>query len=220
MQINFIKPVWPLKRTLGCCLAISLGGCAGLPDSDLTRLQGATMGCVLGAGVGLIIKQSAAAGVAGCAAGGGVGYLYGDHVAGKKSQYTSQEDYLNDVIAAGRKLQVETHAYNLRLAEEIKSLREEIRNIEKKIKDHASREAALAKQKEHLARLLANGEMTKAKVNNEIEIQKRVLEEEKSSVQAPVVKKSQLQTVALEQESQALSNAIDQLKNIDQQMIY
>ena len=112
------------------CLSCALVGCANIKDdSTRTKTEGTLLGAGLGAGLGALVGgltgggRGALVGASiGAAAGGLGGYALGTHVANKKAEYASQEDWLDDCIVHAEQFNAEVHNYNAKLGHDIQVL--------------------------------------------------------------------------------------------------
>ena len=155
-----------------------VSGCANIEDdSDRTRAEGAAVGATGGAVIGALIGQaiggdtgSTLAGAAiGAAIGGAGGYAYGDHVAGQKEKYASNEDWLDACIADAKKTNREITAYNQNLAAEVGILRQETDVLKQQYANAADRQTKLQGKKKEVDALLeeANKQLADAKAELE-----------------------------------------------------
>ena len=140
------------KVLLVALLATQLVACANIKDdSTRTKTEGTLTGAGIGAGVGALIGalidggRGAAIG-AGIGAGIGAagGYAVGKHVADKKAEYASQEDWLDDCIASSEQTNAEARQYNAKLSRDIKALDAESRSL---VAQYNRKEVKLAKLK-------------------------------------------------------------------------
>lgn len=183
----------------------------GMSDRSVTQAQGAITGCLVGAGIGLLIKLSPTAGVLGCMAGGLAGYAYGDHVAGKKAAYKSQEEYLSAVIAQSTKVRDETHAVTLQLKQEIALMKTQNANKKQTLNSATTNAVNLNQQKVHREKLLASSKTAMENVDREIEIQKKVIKDEAKASKPQTIMLASIRVGELEQEQKALKVALAQI---------
>ncbi len=169
------------KMSLGIVLLFTLtivSGCANIKDdSDRTRAEGTATGAVVGGVLGALVGQalggdtgSTLAGAAiGAAVGGTAGYAYGDHVAGQKEKYASNEDWLDACIADAQKTNAEIMAYNRDIRNQIALLRQDTNALRQKYVDAAVRKTKLQNKKKEVDTLLksANNELANAKTELE-----------------------------------------------------
>lgn len=128
--------------------AFLFSSCAQSSDGQLAQAQGTGIGALLGAGAGAIIgNQSGRAGegaLIGAALGGLGGFAYGSHIANKKAQYKSTEEWLDACIADAGKKRQSAIAYNNKLDQRISSLQQQIRAA--KASGNSAKLAALKKE--------------------------------------------------------------------------
>jgi len=129
-------------------LSVSLtGGCANIQD-DGTRtktegtLTGAGVGAALGAGLGAIFGGNTKATLIGAAIGAGVGslggYFVGKHIADKKAEYASYEDWLDACIQDSEKLNADMRTYNDQLGKDVAALDKESKALAAQYKKNAA----------------------------------------------------------------------------------
>ena len=109
-------------------LAITMGApqCANTSDGRLAQGEGTAIGAVGGALLGGLIGGRKGA-MIGAGAGGVAGYAYGTHIANKKAQYKSTEEWLDACIAQANAKRREAVAYNRQLNNKLASLEREVR---------------------------------------------------------------------------------------------
>jgi len=109
-------------------LAITIGGtqCANTSDGRLAQGQGTAIGAGGGALIGALLGGRKGA-LIGAAAGGLAGFAYGTHIANKKAQYKSTEEWLDACIAQAKSKRNEAVAYNHQLNNKLASLEREVR---------------------------------------------------------------------------------------------
>jgi hypothetical protein len=116
-----------------CITALLTGGLAGCAniqdDSTRTKTEGTLVGAGVGAGIGAGIGAIAGGG-RGLAIGAGVGALLGSliglgvgtHIANKKAEYASEEDWLDACIAQADQVNQQAAQYNAQLKNQIRAL--------------------------------------------------------------------------------------------------
>lgn len=121
----------PCALLFSLSLIAPLSGCGNIQhDGTRTKTEGTLVGAGVGAGVGALLGQAIGGNTAGTLIGAGVGALVGgvsgfaigSHVADKKAEYASREDWLDSCIADARQGNREVAEYNVKLADEIKAL--------------------------------------------------------------------------------------------------
>lgn len=119
-----------LFMALLCLVLVTAPGCANIQnDGTRTTTEGALTGTVVGAGLGAIVGGIVAGGdgaAIGAAIGGALGGLtgaaVGSHIADKKKEYASREDWLDACIVQARDVNEKTVAYNKQLKADIAAL--------------------------------------------------------------------------------------------------
>lgn len=153
-------------------LAVSLlfTGCATTEDGRVTQGQGAALGGLLGAGLGVALAAATGdtsmlqAAAIGAAAGGVAGFAYGSQVAKKKAQYATQEEFLDVAIAQASQDHQEAVATNAQLLAEVEALESRYGNVaqasdidKKTLKSDASvKMASIDKQSQKLDAQIAD----------------------------------------------------------------
>lgn len=108
--------------------------CASTEDGRLAQAQGTGLGALggglLGAGIGALAGDSDSVrkgALIGAGIGAAGGFAYGTHVANKKAQYKSTEEWLDACISEAETKRREAVAYNKRLNNQLARLRKEVR---------------------------------------------------------------------------------------------
>ncbi len=205
-------------------IAAFVAGCAGMSDSRRTKTEGtaagAGIGAVVGAAAGQIFgrdTESTVIGAAlGAAIGGGAGWVYGNHVANKKAQYASQEDYLNACIASARQVNNETRQYNASLRTEISRLNQEIDLLVAKNRQNRSYRNQLARKREEVQQKQTDANNRLQRAQDEVAIQKEVLSREKGGGSSNEVRALDQEIARLEQTARELESQTQALAAIDQ----
>lgn len=143
-----------------CCVLVMTGllatGCANIQnDATRTKTEGTLVGAGAGAGLGALIggliggEKGALLGAGiGTAVGTATGYLVGNHIANKKEEYASREEWLDACISQAQQVNAETVAYNQKLKTEIASLDKQSTKLAAEYKrKKATREILLAEKK-------------------------------------------------------------------------
>jgi uncharacterized protein YcfJ len=191
----------------------SLGGCANIKDdATRTKTEGGLAGAGIGAGVGAIAgaliggKRGALLGAGiGAAVGGGAGVAYGAHVAGKKAEYASTEQWLDACIAQAKADNEQLRGYNSQLAADIETLSRESAKLQKSYAAKKAQKSQLIAQKNSIAEKVKKNEGIVAAANKEIE------EQNKALAQAQKEGKNEYAT-ALNQEISSLKQQRDKLQ--------
>lgn len=109
-------------------MIITMGAtqCAGTSDGRLAQGQGTAIGTGAGALVGAAVGGHKAA-LIGAAIGGVGGFAFGTHIANKKAQYKSTEEWLDACIAQANTKRKEAVTYNRQLNNKLANLEREVR---------------------------------------------------------------------------------------------
>lgn len=114
------------KHTAACTLIVfGLSHCAATQDGQLAQAQGAGIGALGGGLLGAAIGGRQGA-LLGAAIGGAGGFAYGTHIANKKAQYKSTEEWLDACISDAEQKRSAAVAYNSRLNKEYARLKSEV----------------------------------------------------------------------------------------------
>lgn len=193
--------------------ALILTGCQS--DGDTTRAQGAGFGALLGAGIGAVIGNQTgdaeSGALIGAALGGLAGFAYGDHVAGKKKEYASQEDYLNACIAEAKVQYKRVKGYNDTVRFEIAAIDKELQSIEGSASLTAADQDRLTKLRSTLSDRLVKAEEHMAAVSDEIAIQREVLKKERKNSDPAEIQALENQIALLEEQKAELETSTQQL---------
>ena len=177
--------VGKLKIVLILVLALALlgGGCANIKD-DGTRtktegtLVGAGAGAAIGAGIGAIVGGGRGAAIGagiGGLLGGITGFFVGKHIADKKSEYASEEDWLNDCVAQAREVNDEAVKYNAKLRTDIASLDAKSKKLAAAYKKNQASAESLKEEQIAVEKRQAEIKETIAGLESEVKSQKTVL---------------------------------------------
>ena len=211
------------QRWIAIGLIIPLSsGCASMSDQQQTTAQGAGIGAGIGAGLGAIIGHQSGSGAEGALLGGliggAAGALYGNHVAGKKADFASEEDYLDACAAQAQKVHDEALQQSEALQTEIARLDTEVEalmaaNEEKKVDRDEAR-----KLEKQVAAALAQAESSLDSVNDEIRIQRDVVTNEGESKAAVQLAALNDQIKALEAQKAELTEQTQRLADLNSRM--
>jgi outer membrane lipoprotein SlyB len=201
---------------------VVLSGCESINFDDIkrTKVEGALVGCAVGAIAGKVLDASNRQLIASCIAGVIAGLSYGDHIAGKKERYAAKETYYRDVIKEADKVAIESRALSRNLDAEIKLLQSKERNILAKSAQEREKKAELAVLSSQASRSLKRANSGIKKVEREIAIQLKVRKDEGQSASAFFIKASDSKLTALEQQSRQLRLAKAQLKALDNRRFF
>lgn len=204
----------------GCAVAL-LTGCTTTSDSTRTTAEGAGFGAAIGAVAGGIIGHQTGSGVEGAIIGGliggGAGALYGNHVAGKKEKYASEEEYLTACLDEARNVEEAARTENAALRADIEQLDEQAQALlAAYAADEAKRDDIMTLRKEVEARL-AKARSSLQQVDEEIAIQREVLVQEKDSG-AEQLAQLEAEIQKLETQQAELTQQTDRLASISSRM--
>ncbi len=214
-------------------LAITFSGGCATTDSGKTKTEGAGIGAVMGAIVGTVAasfrcdsdkkdcaKARRQGATVGAVAGGAAGYAYGTHVANKKTEYASEEAYLNDVIANAAKVAEEAKVYNVDLKKQLTVLDKKKSELISATDRQEQNKASIRKNNEELITTIKQTENELKLVTNEISIQNKVIERERESAPARLINVALGGVTELEIQERALQQSLAQLKLIDNRRAY
>jgi ElaB/YqjD/DUF883 family membrane-anchored ribosome-binding protein len=210
-----------MKRV--CCLicaGLMLSGCSTTTsDRSVTTAQGAGLGAALGAGLGALIgsaSDNAGSGaLIGALVGGAGGALYGNHVANKKSEYASQEEYLDACLAQANQVYEAAQAKKEGLQTEIATLNEEATRLMEARAAEAAGQADLLALQGRVNASLSEAQQELQQVTDEILIQRQVVENESGSADSDKLAELDAQIGLLEQQKEELSQQTDRLAAIN-----
>jgi uncharacterized protein YcfJ len=100
--------------------------CASTSDGQLAQAQGTGIGALGGGLLGAAIGGRQGA-LIGAAIGGAGGFAYGTHIANRKAQYKSTEEWLDACITQAESKRREAVAYNQKLNNRLAALQKEVR---------------------------------------------------------------------------------------------
>ena len=203
---------WLVSLSLVLVLSVGLAGCT-TTDSGRTKAEGTAVGAGAGALLGAIIggatgggRGAVIGGAIGAAAGGAAGYAYGTHVANKKAEYASREDWLDDCIASAHQVNAEAREYNAGLAAEIEELDAETARLAQAYEQKTAQREELVQEKARVEAKLEEANKNLDRVRWELENQEKVLAEARSSG-------NQAQTQVLEEEVRSLRDKVTELES-------
>ena len=166
---------------------------------------GAILGALIGGLTGGSVQDIVTGAVVGGIAGGVAGHAYGTHVANKKQEYISQEDWLDARIASARSVSDDLASYNAGLESEIASLEYEIANL-------ASAQGSRRDIKNRLARIKTEANQKMSQANYELEAQRSV------AVDGSSYKGQELnsQITTLESSRDELQGTLNRMANLEE----
>ncbi|MEI6673952.1 MAG: YMGG-like glycine zipper-containing protein [Verrucomicrobiota bacterium] len=125
---TMLNPFVRYGRHFAIFTVITMGAtqCADTSDGRLAQGQGTAIGAGAGALIGAAFGGRQGA-LIGAAIGGASGFAYGSHIANKKAQYRSTEDWLDACIAQANSKRREAVSYNHQLENKLASLQREVK---------------------------------------------------------------------------------------------
>ena len=199
-----------------------LGGCASMSDQQQTTAQGAGIGAGIGAGLGAIIGHQSGSGaegaMIGALIGGAAGALYGNHVAGKKADFASEEDYLDACAAEAQKVHAEAVEQGEAIQAEIARLDTEVEALMAASEEKKMDRDTARKIKKDLATALAQTESSLDAVNDEIRVQREVVTNEGESEATVQLATLNDQIKALEAQKAELTEQTQRLADLSSRM--
>jgi len=135
---------------------------------------GAIIGGVVGGVVGYMIagEDGAVIGASvGGAVGGVAGFAYGNHVAGQKAKYASEEDWLDACVAEAQLANLDLTIYNKGLVQQVTDTEKEIVALKKKQKNAKTRQVKLQQKQAEVGQMLASTNIKMERAKKELEAQ-------------------------------------------------
>ena len=201
-------------------LAVTVAGCANIQDERTrTQTEGAVVGSGIGAGFGAVIgglsggHRGALQGAGiGAVVGGIGGFLTGRHIANKKSVYASQEDWLDDSIAAARQTNSDIARYNADVQQEIDRLDQESVRLIADYENYRAVSSALVAANKKVQEYRQQLRSDIASLKEEIAANRQIVEE----VQAESGRTSK--SVAMMREVDEMEQHLAELERCDRQL--
>ncbi len=167
---------WLSIIVIGIFIIVSCASCANiLDDTKRTKTEGALAGAGIGAVAGGVLgymiggRSGAVQGAAlGAGLGGGLGYGYGTHIAKKKEEFASEEEWLDSNIQLAEQTNKEMTEYNAKLGAEINRIDGEVAQLEKDYRNKKATQDDIKEKKESVDQMLT-------KLNEQIEGAKKEL---------------------------------------------
>ncbi len=213
-----------MKKTMIALLCLMLAvapGCANIKDdSTRTTTEGGITGAAVGAGVGAIFGaivgggRGAAIGAGiGAVAGGVTGVAVGKHIANKKAEYASREDWLDACITQARTVNEQTVAYNEQLKTEIAALDKQSTQLAADYKRKSVNKEQLVAENKAIQDRKAQVDATIAQLEEEVASQKSVVadaragnNDQEAGIIEREIAKMETQIAQLKQDSQKLAS--------------
>ena len=207
-------------------ILLLVSGCAGMTDQRQTIFEGtaigAASGAAIGAGIGQALGQSTEATLIGAGigalAGGTAGNMYGTHIADKKAEYASTEEYLNACIASAKEANTQARAYNVRLAKNNKILEKDVQKLVTSYNQSEVDAGAMRTKQKEINALIAEQEVNLKAIRHQIAKQQDALQQGQDGSQASIasldaeIKKLEKEARSLEQETMALASINQRVK--------
>ena len=201
-------------------LAVTVAGCANIQDEQTrTQAKGTVVGSGIGAGIGAVIgglsggHRGALQGAGiGAVVGGIGGFLTGRHIANKKSVYASQEDWLDDSIAAARQTNSDIARYNADVQQEIDRLDQESVRLIADYENYRAESSALVAANKKVQEYRQQLRSDIASLKEEIAANRQIVEE----VQAESGRTSK--SVAMMREVDEMEQHLAELERCDRQL--
>ena len=201
-------------------LVMAMAGCTGIQDERTrTQAKGTVVGSGIGAGIGAVIgglsggHRGALQGAGiGAVVGGIGGFLTGRHIANKKSEYASQEDWLDDSIAAARQTNSDVARYNADLRQEIDQLDQESARLIADYEDYQADGSALAAEHKKVQEYRQQLRSDIASLKEEIATNRQIVED----VQTERGRTSK--SVAMMREVDEMEQHLAELERYDRQL--
>jgi outer membrane lipoprotein SlyB len=203
---------------------VGLSGCATSPsnengstskDTQRTQKEGALFGAVVGGLLGAALGDDnrGQGALIGAVVGAGVGYAVGNEVAKRKSQYATEEEFLDAEIVSAQDLNITAEQYNAKLQQDIERL--ETRTLALRAEYDAGRAAQsrMESEREAVESQIASTDKVLDDLTKEHEIKLAIHKEqlEKRGV-------DDVQVAQLEHEIALLKENIDELNQHSQQL--
>ncbi len=212
----------PRQTLLASALALAVAGCATnepMDDSTRTKVEGTAIGALVGAAIGAAINGRDGA-LVGAAIGGGAGFLIGNEIARRKAKYASEEDFLDGEIRYVAEYNRNASAYNRTLAERVKRLEKEAETLAARYRTGKADRAALAARRQEVRERLEKSRKMLAELEQEYELNVRVLEEQRARAGAadPDVKRLEQEVAELRRNIDQLNRSTRRLARIDERL--
>ena len=199
-----------------------MSGCASMSDQQKTTGQAAGVGAMLGALTGGIIgnqsDHAAEGAMIGALAGAAGGALYGNHIANRKAEFASEEEYLDACLAQARQVRDETSQSNELLRSEIEELDQKINETMQASADKESTRDETLALKVELDDKLAKANNNLQAVNDEIRVQQDVVANEGESAGQEQLAHLEETIKELEAQKEELSLYTQQLTDMNSRM--
>jgi outer membrane lipoprotein SlyB len=224
------------KKTMAisCTLAFALSGCAltdkikkEFTDEEITTSEGALTGAIIGGVAAAALGGKKEHILLGVALGGAIGAMFSQHVSKKKAEYADNESYMKAVIGESDKMIVLSRQEREKLLVSIKEQEVALDSLKTAQSDQQEVNVKLVAQRQQLNTSLARTNKLIAIIDQEMTIQKEVLEAEREGLSMVLVTHSETNLTALGTEKQllekdklALEKLASQLDSLDHRKLY
>ena len=205
----------------GMTALVALGlfsGCSTMSDEDKTKAQSigvfGAVGSVIGGVIGHQMGDATVGAVVGGVAGATGGALYGDHVVKKKSDYASQEDYLQACIGQAEEMLTLATEYNSTLVTEVANLDAEVTSTMEAYQQKQNQKEDVLAVQTALAEKHKDAAESLAAITEEIKQQRSVLEAEAGNAASGTLKKLEEKIAKLEEQKAELTEHTSRLASI------
>ena len=215
-----------IQLLLIALISVSLVGCANIKDdSTRTKTEGTLLGGGLGAGLGALVG-GLAGGSQGALIGAGIGlgvgalggFFVGKHVADKKAEYASREDWLDACIEHSERLNAETRQYNAHLRHDIQVLDKQSASLAAEYRNRKISRDKLRAAQNDSKRLLNDSQKTAAQLEKERAKQRQVANEARSLGDTRRAKKLDQEIAKLDKEIKQMRENNKKLANISMRL--
>ncbi|MBQ8707193.1 MAG: hypothetical protein IJ523_03800 [Succinivibrionaceae bacterium] len=201
-------------------LTFGAAGCSNIQDDGTrTKTEGTLVGTGIGAGVGALLGGLIGGNGKGALIGAGIGagigalsgFFVGKHIADKKAEYASREDWLDDCIAHSREVTKETKTYNAQLQKDINTLDKESKTLTASYKKKKVSADQLTARNKDVKELKKSNEENIKNLEEEVKKQKEILADAKKNGNTREAK-------ILDNEIKSLNSEIAKMKQYNQKL--
>ena len=189
-----------------CMISASLVGCANIQD-DGTRTK--TEGTLVGAGVGAGVGAAIGAGVGSLG-----GFFVGKHVADKKAEYASYEDWLDACITDTANLNEQTREYNAKLGKDIAALDKESKALAAQYKKNAATRDQMRAELKKVQALQKDSDTNIANLQKDVQKRRGASADAKAHGNAAQAKKLDAEIARLDKQIKEMKAYNKRLANI------
>lgn len=206
-----------------CMFSASLVGCANI-QNDATRtktegtLLGTGVGAAVGAGLGQLIGGNTKGTLIGAAIGAGVGalagFFVGKHVADRKAEYASHEEWLDACIADTEHINEQTRQYNAKLDQDINALERESRALAAQYRKKAATRGRMHAELKKVQALQKDSNDNIANLQKDVQKRRQVAAEARAQGDAGRAKKMDAEIGKLDKQIKEMKAYNKRLANI------